>query len=466
VVEKRTKILFLASVGLILFNIQNQLFMKRILLTIFSFLFVFVALAQKTNYYKKPKSLGVHVTLQDYVTAAQIRDKGMSDVLSKKQWGATGRTKAGMSISYTEGLSDNFDFNARVGFALMNAPMQTPTAYGKERGTRAYFESDANIFMKLLSDQYFISPFLSAGAGASLWQGYYAAYIPVGGGLQLNLFDGTLMTFQTQYRLPVTANNNFHLFYSMGVIAELYPRKPKPVVTLAPPVPVVVDTDKDGVPDATDKCPLVAGVAKYDGCPVPDTDKDGINDEKDKCPTVAGIAKYDGCPIPDTDKDGINDEEDKCPTVAGIAKYGGCPVPDKDGDGINDEEDRCIDIPGVAANKGCPEISISSDNLKFQTGKVVLSSKATKELMVVADILQKNEFVTITIEGHTDNTGSDKINDPLSTRRANAVMGFLVKKGIEASRMEAVGYGSKNPVDSNATSKGRAKNRRVDVKVK
>ncbi len=437
--------------------------MKRILLTVFSFILVIAALAQN-NYYKKPKTLGVHVTLQDYVTAAQIRQLGMSDVLSKKEWGATGRTKAGIAVSYTEGLSDHFDFNARAGFALMNAPMQTMTAYGTQRGTRAYFESDANIFMKLLSDQYFMSPFLSAGAGASLWQGYYAAYVPVGGGLQLNLFDGTLMTFQAQYRLPVTANNNFHLFYSMGVLAELFPRKPKPVVKLAPPVPV--DTDKDGVPDATDKCPLVAGVAKYDGCPIPDTDKDGINDENDKCPTVAGIAKYNGCPIPDTDKDGINDEEDKCPTVAGTAKYGGCPIPDKDGDGINDEEDRCIDIPGVAANKGCPVISISSDNLKFQTGKTLLSSKATKDLNTVADIMKNNEVVSITIEGHTDNTGSDKINDPLSNNRANAVKAFLVKKGIDAARMETVGYGSKNPVASNKTSKGRAENRRVDVKVK
>ena len=440
--------------------------MKRILLIISSFLLVFVALAQKTNYYKKPKTIGLHASLQDYVTAAQIRDKGMSDVLSKKQWGETGRTKAGMSISYTEGLSDHFDFNARLGFALMNAPMQTLTSYAKERGTRAYFETDANILMKLLSDQYFISPFLSAGAGASLWQGYYGAYIPVGGGLQLNFFDGTLITFQTQYRLPVTANNNFHLFYSMGVLAELYPRKSKPVVPLAPPVPMVVDTDKDGVPDATDKCPLVAGFAKYDGCPVPDTDKDGINDEKDKCPTIAGIAKYDGCPIPDTDKDGINDEEDKCPTVAGVAKYGGCPPPDKDGDGVSDDDDRCIDIPGVVENKGCPLISISADNLKFQTGKFVLSNKATKDLTAVSEILKKNQFVSITIEGHTDNTGSDKINDPLSNKRANAVMSFLLKKGIDASRMEAVGFGSKNPVADNSTTIGKTKNRRVDIKVK
>lgn len=70
----------------------------------------------------------------------------------------------------------------------------------------------------------------------------------------------------------------------------------------------------------------MAGLAKYNGCPVPDTDKDGINDENDKCPNVAGVARYEGCPVPDGDGDGVNDEEDKCPTVAGDAKNAGCPL--------------------------------------------------------------------------------------------------------------------------------------------
>ncbi|HXO74596.1 MAG TPA: DUF5723 family protein, partial [Puia sp.] len=92
------------------------------------------------------------------------------------------------------------------------------------------------------------------------------------------------------------------------------------------------DTYKDGIYDDVDKCPTVAGLKRYNGCPIPDTDGDGINDEEDSCKTVAGLKRYNGCPIPDTDGDGVNDEEDSCKTVAGLKKFNGCP--DTDGDGI------------------------------------------------------------------------------------------------------------------------------------
>lgn len=86
----------------------------------------------------------------------------------------------------------------------------------------------------------------------------------------------------------------------------------------------LADRDNDGILDADDKCPDVAGLAALQGCP--DRDGDGIADGDDKCPDVAGLAKYEGCPIPDTDGDGINDEMDKCPTEKGFARYQGCPI--------------------------------------------------------------------------------------------------------------------------------------------
>lgn len=439
--------------------------MKRILLTLFSFVLVFSAMSQIGSLNKKGKGLGVQITFHDYVTASEIRSKGISDVLNKKQWSKGSRLKSGLALTYDEGLSDHFDLSVRLGVSSIESPLQVKSS-SLTTGGKPYFESDANIFMKLTSGQYLVSPFLSGGVGASLWQGYYAAYIPVGVGFQFNVIDQTYVTLQTQYRLPVTANNNFHLFYSIGIVESLGASKSKAPVVAPPSAPVVVDTDNDGIPDVTDKCPLVAGTAKYNGCPVPDTDKDGINDDQDKCPTTPGLAKYSGCPVPDSDKDGINDEEDKCPTVAGLAKYNGCPIPDTDRDGVNDEEDRCIDIPGVAANRGCPAISISVDNLTFKTGKSVLPTKGALELNTVADILTKNPEVNIILEGHTDNTGSDRINDPLSISRANAAKAYLVKKGIAVSRMETIGYGSKNPLVENTTPQGRARNRRVDVKVK
>jgi outer membrane protein OmpA-like peptidoglycan-associated protein len=69
----------------------------------------------------------------------------------------------------------------------------------------------------------------------------------------------------------------------------------------------------------------------------------------------------------------------------------------------------------------------------------------------------------VAISGHTDNTGSDAINQPLSERRAQSVSNFLIGKGVAKSRMTTVGNGSNQPVADNNTVDGRAKNRRVEI---
>ncbi|RYG28677.1 MAG: hypothetical protein EOO01_39385, partial [Chitinophagaceae bacterium] len=166
------------------------------------------------------------------------------------------------------------------------------------------------------------------------------------------------------------------------------------------------DTDNDGVPDEADTCPSQAGLAKYNGCPVPDTDKDGVNDEVDKCPAVAGTIKYEGCPVPDSDGDGTDDETDKCPSVKGEVKYNGCPAPDKDGDGVNDEEDSCPDQAGTAANKGCPDvkkevvdkINYAAKNIFFNTGSDQIQKKSYPGLDEVAAILRDNSSLRMQID--------------------------------------------------------------------
>ncbi|MBY0480200.1 MAG: thrombospondin type 3 repeat-containing protein [Chitinophagaceae bacterium] len=253
----------------------------------------------------------------------------------------------------------------------------------------------------------------------------------------------------------------------LGIKVKLFGKKIVP-----PVVPVVVapvDTDGDGIVDSLDKCPTVPGVAKYNGCPIPDTDKDGINDEQDKCPTVPGLAKYNGCPIPDTDGDGINDEQDKCPTVPGLAKYNGCPIPDTDGDGINDEQDKCPTVPGVAAYQGCPDLTPVLNEAAVSFYFVINSAKlldakiAKAKFDPVLDLLSKYPKLHLDIQGNTDNTGNDKINDPLSQRRADAVQKAFLNKGIAADRLTTKANGSKKPVADNKTKAGRKLNRNVTL---
>jgi outer membrane protein OmpA-like peptidoglycan-associated protein len=229
------------------------------------------------------------------------------------------------------------------------------------------------------------------------------------------------------------------------------------------------DKDNDGIVDEKDECPDVAGEITLAGCP--DKDKDGIADKNDKCIDVAGTAKYNGCPVPDTDGDGLNDEEDKCPQVAGTAKYNGCPVPDTDGDGINDEEDKCPQTPGKPENNGCPEIkkevvkkvAIAAKAIYYMSGKDIIQKVSYPRLDIVVKVLKADPALQISIEGHTDNIGNQVFNLKLSAKRAEAVKKYLIKKGIDASRIAAQGFGDAKPIAPNATPAGRAKNRRVEL---
>lgn len=233
------------------------------------------------------------------------------------------------------------------------------------------------------------------------------------------------------------------------------------------------DKDGDGIADNADKCPDVAGSSKYQGCPIPDTDHDGVNDEIDRCPNVAGSVKYSGCPVPDSDGDGINDENDECPNKPGLAAYKGCPAPDTDGDGIADADDKCPTVAGTAANGGCPEVKKELVEKVHKTAGQILftlsSDQLTKQSYVALDtlahLLRSNPALKLKIGGHTDNTGTEASNMKLSQKRADAVKKYLVKNGVEESRLEATGYGQTKPVAGNTTAAGKAKNRRVELEL-
>jgi outer membrane protein OmpA-like peptidoglycan-associated protein len=254
--------------------------------------------------------------------------------------------------------------------------------------------------------------------------------------------------------------------------------------------PAELDRDHDGVLDKDDACPDVPGVKTDDprtnGCPPPgDRDGDGIPDKDDACPDVAGVKtddpKTNGCP-PDKDGDGVLDKDDACPDVPGVKtddpKTNGCPAPaDRDGDGILDKDDACPDVKGIPdpdpKKNGCPglakiengKIEIS-EQVQFKTGNAQILEASTPVLTAVFNILKGHpEIKLIHIEGHTDNKGTAPKNMILSDKRAKAVMAWLVFRGIDASRMDAKGYGQERPIDSNSTDEGRAKNRRVEFHI-
>ena len=442
--------------------------MKRILLVIIGFGLVVTSFAQGEN--KKKSSLGIHFFLNDFRTAQSLRANGLSTIIRSKEWHKTNRMTAGMAVSYMQGLNNNLDFVGTLSGTFVDYPIS-----GKPARTNPslLLEAAATVNLKLLSDAYYINPFVTAGIGASKYRGYYGAFMPFGLGVQIKIVDDVFFMVNSQYRVPVTENASYHFYHSAGVVANINKKKePVPVVIPLPVVEPPKDRDGDGILDSLDKCPDVKGLASLQGCP--DRDGDGITDADDKCPDVPGLARYQGCPIPDTDKDGINDESDKCPTVPGIARYQGCPIPDTDGDGVNDEEDKCINEKGPASNFGCPVISEevikkvnrAAQNVFFATGSAKLLAKSNSKLDEVVTILNENPTYKVAVDGHTDNTGKEDKNQILSENRAASVKAYLVSKGIAESRLTSTGYGQGTPVADNKTAAGRAKNRRVEMTLK
>ncbi len=254
------------------------------------------------------------------------------------------------------------------------------------------------------------------------------------------------------------------------------------------------DRDGDGIWDHLDRCPDQAetanGYQDEDGCPDYDRDGDGIMDDADRCPDQAedldNFQDEDGCPDEDNDADGILDFADKCPNDAedmnGFQDEDGCPegVIDQDGDGVLDAMDAC---PTEAENfneyldeDGCPDVkpqnvrvtaeSIEIDQqINFETGKATILPSSFGILDSVAQVMRDYPAVKIRIEGHTDSQGSDDLNLRLSDDRAASVLKYLKNQGVEANRMRSVGLGETQPIDTNRTAAGRAKNRRVEFNI-
>ena len=235
----------------------------------------------------------------------------------------------------------------------------------------------------------------------------------------------------------------------------------------------MLDFDVDGVPDNKDKCPNTPEGISVDstGCPM-DFDHDGVPDNKDKCPNTAMGVTVDstGCAA-DSDQDGVADGQDKCPgTVAGMPVDSvGC-VLDGDKDGVPDPKDKCpntlegiaVDTVGCAVNKK-ENLDELKKGIQFQTGSAKLTKKSFTTLNDIANLMRKVKSANLEVQGHTDNTGSETTNQKLSEKRAKAVVDHLKKKGIEADRLRAIGYGSEMPIADNETKEGREMNRRVEL---
>lgn len=230
------------------------------------------------------------------------------------------------------------------------------------------------------------------------------------------------------------------------------------------------DDDHDGVRDDRDQCPHAKGPAENHGCDWPDTDGDGLADKDDQCPREQGPADRQGCAL-DADQDGVQDAADQCPQLAGEQPTG-CPTLDGDQDATPDYKDRCPTEPGAPEADGCPKnaaVRMEGDRLSirekiyFDTGKATIQERSFDLLTKVAGVLKAHPEVSrMFIDGYTDAQGPRETNLKLSQARAESVKAFLVKAGLDPSRLEPRGFGPDKPIADNTTPAGREQNRRVE----
>jgi outer membrane protein OmpA-like peptidoglycan-associated protein len=262
--------------------------------------------------------------------------------------------------------------------------------------------------------------------------------------------------------------------------------------TIAPEFdPASLDRDKDGIANKFDICIAdpedLDNYLDDDGCPEPDNDKDGVLDSEDRCPNDPedddGYRDHDGCPDVDNDKDGILDMADRCPdqpeTFNEYQDTDGCPddepIYDTDGDGYLDDVDRCPydpeDFDGVEDEDGCPDTSVQvvsdqikiNDTIHFEYNRAVIQEISFDLLNDIAALLrERTDLLKVRIEGHTDGDGDDVYNLKLSQQRADSVKAYLVNAGIDAGRLDPIGFGEMRPVADNSTDEGKAANRRVE----
>lgn len=122
---------------------------------------------------------------------------------------------------------------------------------------------------------------------------------------------------------------------------------------------------------------------------------------------------------------------------------------------------------GVEVNRN-PDGSVGlvmPGNITFDTNKSNIKPNFYSTLNKVAQTLSEDNRSAILVTGYTDNTGNDSINIPLSQARAQSVANYLSGQGVSSARINAQGYGSSNPIASNATAQGREQNRRVEISI-
>lgn len=168
----------------------------------------------------RPAAIGLSFILNDFATADRIRSGSLSKVFANDQWSKFKEMSPGVAITYFKGLRKHVDFAGTLAGSFVSYPILNRPATS---GDKFLLEADASVNLKMVSEKYWVQPYLIAGVGAQMYKGtYFGAFIPTGIGIKLNLFDDAHLFATSQYRIPVTKETvNYHFLNQFGIAGRI-----------------------------------------------------------------------------------------------------------------------------------------------------------------------------------------------------------------------------------------------------
>ncbi len=488
-------------------------------------------LAAQVPQERKPSTLAFHVFYNDFNTAQQIKTSSLNTVLNNRLWTKIGEMQTGFGINYFKGIRNKIDFVATIDGSWTDYLYED----GSTNGSNQFLlDANAALNFKMLTDKHTLVPYISSGVGVSLYQGKTGFYVPVGAGLQFNVFNEALIFTNIQYRYALTSTVNDHFYYTVGIAVIIGKNKVKPAEIVEPvkkeisnknmvvsvydeatglPLPNVevslagpdnqklnAFTNASGKAFFTSISPSdygVSGLLNQINSSTQNIEKSAFETKENQINislthndpqfTLKGVVinKTQNIPEGNVAITITNDAKQTIISEQSHSEYGIFQTQleaESDFTLFGKKASYISNIVKVST-KGLSRSatlfvnleldieeakvgqSIVLNQIYFEVGKATVDTAFSTDLDKLVQFLKDNTETKLEIQGHTDNTGSLKLNNKLSQSRANSIVDYLVKQGIDSRRISAKGFGPSLPIADNSKSEGRSKNRRVVIKV-
>lgn len=175
------------------------------------------AMAQSDDVIQKP-TFGVQFFLNDFKSAAAVRANSLGIVFKNREFGKIRDMSPGLALSYITGVTKHYDLSATLAGSFVDYPIPNKAAFNSDF---LLLEGDFSVRGKLLTNRSIINPYLQAGMGVSKYKSYIGAFVPLGAGLQVNIFNEAYLLVNAQYRVPITETTQYHFWFGVGLAGNI-----------------------------------------------------------------------------------------------------------------------------------------------------------------------------------------------------------------------------------------------------